>query len=154
MFEFKVPEHFDEVLKFSLMEALTGRRSRRVFMGAEIPDGVFQFKSQHDPVPLSHFEKLLLLTACGGNTGWNNMIYRGDRYAPHLSNYAEAAGGRTFPSAAGFETSKTFFTDDEGLYVLDVNDAPALVDKDDDGTFDIEKRNFSMGITANSTILQ
>jgi hypothetical protein len=35
-------------------------------------------------------------------------------YAPHLSNYAAAAGGRVFPSAAGFHTSQIFFTDDEG----------------------------------------
>lgn len=139
MFEFKVPENFKDVLNFSLMEALTGRRSRRFFMGAEIPDGIFQYKSKHAPMPLSNFEKLLLLTACGGNTGWHNMIYRGANYAPELSNYSGAAGGRTFPSAAGFHTSKTFFTDDEGVYVLDVRDAPSLVDKDSQGRFEIEQ---------------
>ena len=36
----------DELLKFPLMEALTGRRSRRFCMGAEIPDGVLAFKSK------------------------------------------------------------------------------------------------------------
>jgi hypothetical protein len=101
----KVPAGFKDMLDFGLAEALLGRRSRRFFMGAEIPDGVFAFKSRHDAIPLSELEKLLVVTACGGNTGWHNMIYRAERYAPHLSNYAGAAGGRTFPSAAGFHTS-------------------------------------------------
>jgi hypothetical protein len=82
-------------------------------MAAEIPDGVLAYKSRHKPVPLSELEKLLVVTACGGNTGWHHMIYRAKRYAPHLSNYSGAAGGRSFPSAAGFHTSNTFFTDDE-----------------------------------------
>ena len=58
---------------------------------------------------------MLVLTAAAGNTGWHYMITRHARYAPHLSNYSGAAGGRTFPSAAGFHTSEVFFTDDEAL---------------------------------------
>jgi hypothetical protein len=88
---------------------------------------------------LSELEKLLVVAACGGNTGWHHLIYRAERYAPHLSNYAGAASGRTFPSAAGFHTSKTFFTDDAGVYVLDVRDAPALAERRSDGSLDFEK---------------
>ena len=113
------PPGFQDMLEFGFIEALTGRRARRFFMGAEIPDGVLAYKSRHDPVPLSELEKLLVVTACGGNTGWHHMLYRAKLYAPHLSNYSGAAGGRTFPSAAGFHTSNTFFTDDEGVYLLD-----------------------------------
>jgi hypothetical protein len=133
-----VPPGFQDMLELGLVEALLGRRSRRFFLGAEIPDGVLAYKSRHDPVPLSELEKLLVVTACGGNTGWHNMIYRAERYAPHLSNYAGAAGGRTFPSAAGFHTSMTFFTDDAGLYVLDARDAPALAERDEAGSLDLE----------------
>jgi hypothetical protein len=61
------------------------------------------------------------------------MIYRAKRYVPHLSNYAAAAGGRSFPSAAGYHTSKTFFTDDEGVYLLDNRDSPACTDRAADG---------------------
>lgn len=132
-----IPAGFDKMMEFGLIEALLGRRSRRFFMGGEIPDGVFAFKSRHAPVPLSELEKLLVVAACGGNTGWHNMIYRAAHYAPHLSNYAGAAGGRTFPSAAGFHTSMTFFTDDEGLFVLDARDAPALVEGDATGEKDL-----------------
>lgn len=106
-----VPPGFKDMQAFSLIEALLGRRSRRFFRGATIPDGVFAYKSRHDVEPLSELEKLLVVTACGGNTSWHHMIYRARRYAPHLSNYAGAAGGRTFPSAAGFHTSMTFFTE-------------------------------------------
>ncbi len=113
-----------ELQQYPLVQALLTRRSRRFFMSAEIPDGVFKYKSKQQPFPLSELEKLLVVGACGGATAWHYMIYRADRYAPKLANYAGAAAGRIFPSAAGFHTSKTFFTDDDGVYVLDNRDAP------------------------------
>ncbi len=133
-----VPPGFQNMQAFSLLEALLGRRSRRFFMGAEIPDGVFAYKSRHEIEPLSELEKLLVVTACGGNTSWHHLIYRSQQYAPHLSNYAGAAGGRTFPSSAGFHTSMTFFTDDEGVYVLDNRDATALTERENDGSLNLE----------------
>ncbi len=125
-------------LEFPLSRALLGRRSRRFFMGAEIPDGVFAYTSRHRPLPLSELEKLLVATACGSNTGWHHMLHRAERYAPHLSNYCGAAGGRTFPSAAGFHTSMTFFTDDDGVYVLDDRDAPAFAERQENGSMDLD----------------
>lgn len=133
-----LPPGFRDMLDFGLVDALLGRRSRRFFMGAEIPDGVFAFTSEHSPVPLSELEKLLVTAACGSNTGWNNLIYRAEHYAPHLSNYAGGAGGRTFPSAAGFHTSMTFFTDDDGVFMLDVRDAPAFAEQHEDGSIDLD----------------
>ena len=129
---------FKDMLAFGLIEALLGRRSRRVFLGAEIPDGVFAYESGHPPVPLSELEKLLVVAACGSNTGWHHLIYRAERYAPYLSNYAGAAGGRTFPSAAGFHTSMTFFTDDQGVYVLTARDAPAFAERQEGGSIELE----------------
>jgi hypothetical protein len=123
---------------FPLIEALLGRRSRRFFMGAEIPDGTFAYKSDHEALPLTDLEKMLVVSACGGNTSWHHLIYRAARYAPHLSNYAGAAGGRTFPSAAGFHTSQTFFTDDSGVYMLELCDAPAFDERADDGSLSLE----------------
>jgi hypothetical protein len=132
------PRGFQDMMAFGLVEALVGRRSRRVYMGAEIPDGVFAYSSRSDPVPLSDREKYLVVAACSGNTSWHHMIFRGQRYAPHLANYAGAAGGRTFPSSAGFETSKTFFTDDEGVYFVEMRDAPAFAERSDDGSLDFD----------------
>ncbi len=124
------------LFQFPLLEALLGRRSRRFFAGARIPDGVFEYTSNKQPQPLSELEKMLVVSACGGNTSWQHLIYRAASYAPHLSNYEAAASGRTFPSAAGFHTSQIFFTDDEGLYMLDMRDAPAFADTAEDGTLD------------------
>jgi len=39
-----LPAGFQEMLEFGLIEGLMGRRARRFFMGAEIPDGVLALK--------------------------------------------------------------------------------------------------------------
>jgi hypothetical protein len=78
-------------------------------------------------MPLDELERLLVLTAMGGTTGWHYSITRHARYAPHVSNYA-AAAGRTFPSAAGFHSAELFFTDDSGVWFFPTRDAGALVD--------------------------
>jgi hypothetical protein len=44
--ENSLPPGFQDMLAFGLVEALMGRRARRFFMGAEIQDGVFAYKSR------------------------------------------------------------------------------------------------------------
>ena len=134
----KILPGFEDMMSFGLIEALLGRRSRRFFMGAEIPDGVFAYTSRHKPFPLTELEKFLVVAACSGNSSWHHMIYRAQRYAPFLSNYAGAAGGRTFPSSAGFHTSQTFFTDDEGVYLVEMRDAPAFAERTAEGALDLD----------------
>ncbi|WP_135611583.1 hypothetical protein [Methanococcoides sp. AM1] len=134
----KFPPGFEDARNFTLIDTLLGRRSRRFFMGAEIPDGYFAYRSKYEPKPLTELEQIMLLTAVAGNTGWHNMIMRGEVYVPDLSNYAGSAGGRTFPSAAGFHTSEIFFTDDDGVYIFETRDAPALDEPAEDGTLDLE----------------
>lgn len=127
----------NELLKFPLMEAMTGRRSRRFCMGAEIPDGVLAFKSKQKPLPLSEIEQLLVVTSMGGVTGWNFAIMRHRSYAPKLSNYCGSPVGRIFPSAAGFLTSELFFTDDNGTYFFPTRDFHPEVEIQD-GKVDLE----------------
>ncbi len=133
-----LPPGFTDALAFPLVEALFGRRARRFSRGAAIPDGPLTFTSRHAPLPLSELEQLLVLTAAAGNTGWHYMITRNARYAPYLANYSGAAGGRTFPSAAGFHTSEVFFTDDQGVYFFPVRDAPALVQREPGTPLDVD----------------
>ncbi|MCC7477014.1 hypothetical protein IT575_01030 [bacterium] len=116
-------------VQFPLIEALHGRRARRFGLGFEIPDGPLAYKSRHAPQPLDPTEQMLVLASMAGNTGWHHMITRNERYAPQLANYSAAAGGRTFPSAAGFHTCEFFYTDDEGVYLLPTRDSGALLER-------------------------
>ncbi len=92
-----MPPGFQDMLEFGLAEALLGRRSRRFFMGAEIPDGFFAYKSKFDPLPLSELEKLLVVLACGTNTSWNHLIYRAKRYAPTFPIMLQRRAVAPFP---------------------------------------------------------
>jgi hypothetical protein len=122
------PPGLSDLLRFPFTEALFGRRARRFFHGATIPDGPLAFASRHPPLPLTDLERMLVLAAVSGNTGWNYGITHNLTYAPFLPNYAGSAGGRTFPSSAGFHTSEVFFTDDDGVFFFATRDAPALND--------------------------
>lgn len=132
-----LPQGYYDALEFPLVAGLFGRRARRFSLGTTLPDGPLAFTSRHEPLPLSELEQIMVLTAAGGNTGWHYMITRHARYAPHMSNYSAAAGGRTFPSAAGFHTSELFFTNDEGVFFFPTRDAPALVERGGDGGLDV-----------------
>ena len=76
MEQMNFPPGFQDMLSFGLIEALLGRRSRRFFVGADIPDGVFAYKSLKKPMPLTELEKMLVVSACGGNTSWHHMIHQ------------------------------------------------------------------------------
>jgi hypothetical protein len=43
-----LPPGYNDMLNFRLIDALMGRRSRRFFMGAEIPDGVLHQLAPYD----------------------------------------------------------------------------------------------------------
>lgn len=112
-----------QTLQFPLVEGILGRRSRRFPVGGAIPSGTLAFRSSKDPQPLSELERALVLSLVTGVSGWNFGISHHDGYAPALPNYPSSAGGRHFPSAAGFHTTEFFFTDDSGTYFLSSRDA-------------------------------
>ena len=74
-----------ELAAFPLLEALYGRRSRRFALGDEIPDGPLAYRSRHEPVPLTDLERMLVLSAMGGTTGWHFSITRHARYAASIT---------------------------------------------------------------------
>ena len=123
----KLPRGMVEAAQFPLIEAIQGRRSRRFALGASIPDGPLAYTSKHAPASLDELEQMVLLTTVAGNTGWSNLIPHNRFYGSKMPNYAGAAGGRSFPSAAGFHTSEIFFTDDSGVYFLPTRDMGAVV---------------------------
>ncbi|TQV86319.1 hypothetical protein FKG94_00775 [Exilibacterium tricleocarpae] len=120
------PPGLVEAANFPLIEAIHGRRSRRFARGASIPGGPLAYTSKHPPQPLDELQQLLLLTAVCGNTGWSNLIPYNRHYRPAIPNYAAAAGGRSFPSAAGFHTTEIFYTDDKGVYFFPTRDLAPL----------------------------
>ncbi len=132
-----MPKGLIEAANFPLLEAIHGRRSRRFALGARIPKGPLAYTSKHKPAPLTELEQMLLLTTVAGNTGWSNLIPYNRNYLPKIPNYAAAAGGRTFPSAAGFHTTDFFYTDDEGVYFLSTRDMPASSARDEKGITDL-----------------
>ena len=111
-----------EAATFPLIEAIHGRRSRRFAKGTSIPNGPLAFTSRHAPEPLDPAEQMLLISTLAGNTGWANLFAHHPGYGGNLPNYTTAAGGRSFPSSAGFNTSEFFFTDDTGVYFLPTRD--------------------------------
>lgn len=111
-----------EATQFPLLDALTGRRSRRFPVGGRIPAGALAYTSRQPVQPLSDVERALVLSVTAGVTGWHYGITHHPGYAPSLPNYSGSATGRTFPSAAGFHTSQLFFTDDSGTYLLPTRD--------------------------------
>jgi hypothetical protein len=116
------PRGLVEAATFPLMEAIHGRRSRRFAKGASIPDGPLAFTSAQAPEPLDPLEQMLLIATIAGNTGWVELFAHHPDYKGKLPNYTTAAGGRSFPSSAGFNTSEFFFTDDTGVYFLPTRD--------------------------------
>jgi hypothetical protein len=116
------PNGLAEAATFPLIEAIHGRRSRRFARGASIPDGPLAFTSRREPEALDSLEQMLLISTIAGNTGWAELFAHHPGYAARLPNYTTAAGGRSFPSSAGFHTSEFFFTDDTGVYFLPTRD--------------------------------
>ena len=60
-----------EVLEFPLMEAIFGRRARRVGLGMSVPSGPLASQSKSEPKPLTELERAVLVAAATGVTGWN-----------------------------------------------------------------------------------
>lgn len=127
-----IPSGFQDALRFPLFSALQGRRSRRFSLGAEIPDGPLKYASKKTSIPLSQLEQQMILAAVAGNTGWHFMIPWNEANAPDLPRFSNSAGGRTFPSAAGWHTTDFFYTDDTGVYFLSTRDAHPSVDTSED----------------------
>lgn len=118
----------EQLARFPLLDAIHGRRSRRFPMGGHVPAGPLAFKSNQEPMPLSDLERAIVLATTTGVTGWHHGITHHPGYAPALPNYSLHAGGRTFPSAAGFEIAEFFFTDESGTYYLPTREATPEVD--------------------------
>lgn len=111
-----------DLLNYPLMDAMFGRRARRFGLGMEIPSGPLKFKSRHQPIPLSEFEKAILVAAGTGVTGWSFGVPHGPDRPNEHAHYSLRYTGRTAPTAGGFGTPAMLITDDEGTYLVNTRD--------------------------------
>lgn len=110
------PHGWEEALNYPLMESILNRRSRRFGLGMELKDTTLEFKSDHDPVPLNELEEALLVWAGTGLTGLCLADLPPETGIDLLCQWT----GRTWPSACNNHGTELFYTNDEGLYHVDV----------------------------------
>jgi hypothetical protein len=106
------------VWNYPLFDALFGRRSRRFGLGLEITEGPYKYKSRHAPLPLSEREEAILVAAGIGFSG--TALWDQCRPLPF-----RGGDGRTFPSTSRGRRTALFFTNDQGVYVIDAAAPPA-----------------------------
>jgi hypothetical protein len=112
------PNPVHKIWEYPLFDALFGRRSRRFGLGFETTEGPFKYKSRHTPLPLSDIEEAMLVAAGVGFSGI--ALWDQNRPLPY-----RACDGRTFPSTSRGRRTALFFTNDQGVYVIDPTAPPA-----------------------------
>jgi len=103
-------------LKAGLFDVMVNRRSRRVGLGMSIPEGPFQYTSEHKPAPLTEAEEAALAFAACGVTG----------YALADLSYGPTQGGsmlvgrlgRTAASPDAVHAVAVVVTNDRGTWLL------------------------------------
>ena len=115
---FTIKPGYLEAFKYPLMDAIFNRRSRRFGLGMELADTTLEFKSSHPPVPLDEFEEAVLVWSGTGLTGLCLADLPPETGIDLLCQWT----GRTWPSACNNHGTELFFTNDSGLYFVDVKE--------------------------------
>ena len=84
-------------------------------LGMEMP-GTLEYASPYEPVPLTELEEALLLVAGTGLTGLNLGDIDPSMGADAMVQWT----ARTWPSSCSNHGTELFFTNDDGLYFLDM----------------------------------
>ena len=111
-----LPPQAEAAWDYPLYDAIMGRRSRRFGLGMEMTSGPFQYKSNKEPVGLDDLETAMLVAAATATTG------------PILAETELPGGmvktiGKPYPSAMGSHRARLFFTNDNGVYVINADQA-------------------------------
>jgi hypothetical protein len=107
---------FLDPLKATLFEVLLNRRSRRVGLGMRIPAGPLQYRSPHQPVPLTEDEEAALAFAACGVTGYAlaDLSYGAGEGGSMLAGRL----GRTVASPDAVNAVSVLVTNDHGTWLL------------------------------------
>ncbi len=96
-----------------LADAVFTRRSRRVGLGMQIPDGPLAYESPHPPVALSEAEEAFLVWIGTGVTG----LALADLPTEGIS-WMHGFSGRSWPCSCNSHSTELFFTNDAGLHLV------------------------------------
>ena len=107
---------YQEAINYPLFDSIWNRRSRRFGLGMELSDTTLAYKSDAPPIPLDELEEALLVWSGTGLTGLCLADLPPETGIDLLCQWT----GRTWPSACNNHGTELFFTNDEGLYFIDV----------------------------------
>lgn len=110
------PDGLWDALGYPFFQSVFDRKSRRVGLGMRVESQVLDYTSPYEPVPLSELEEALLCTAGTGLTGLNLGDLDPARGMSTLVQWTT----RTWPSSCSNHGTELFFTNDDGLYLLDM----------------------------------
>ena len=115
-------------LTYPLFQSIFDRKSRRVGLGMTVGSDVIPYESPYEPVALSELEEALLVMAATGLTGLNLADLDPVRGMSTLVQWTN----RTWPSACSNHGTELFFSNDDGLWM--VNMFGLVPDQDDIST--------------------
>jgi hypothetical protein len=110
-----LPAGLEDSLAYPFFQSVWDRKSRRMALGMEMT-GTLEYTSPYEPVPLTELEEALLLVAGTGLTGLNLGDIDPSQGADALVQWTN----RTWPSSCSNHGTELFFTNDDGLYFLDM----------------------------------
>jgi len=114
--KFELAEKYEKAMNYPLFDSIFNRRSRRFGLGMKLEDETLGFESNYDPIPLEEMEEALLVWAGTGLTGLCLADLPPETGIDLLCQWT----GRTWPSACNNHGTELFFTNDKGLYHVDV----------------------------------
>jgi hypothetical protein len=109
------PPGLVDALNYPYFQSVWDRKSRRMGLGMTMP-GVLGYESPYEAVPLTELEEALLLVAGTGLTGLNLGDIDPSMGADALVQWTN----RTWPSSCSNHGTELFFTNDDGLFFLDM----------------------------------
>ena len=109
------PPGLDDSLGYPFFQSVFDRKSRRMGLGMSMP-GTLGYDSPYEAVPLTELEEALLLVVGTGLTGLNLGDIDPSMGADAMVQWT----ARTWPSSCSNHGTELFFTNDDGLYFLDM----------------------------------
>ncbi|MEO2139217.1 MAG: hypothetical protein ABGX91_03125 [Thermoleophilia bacterium] len=110
------PLGFTDALTYPHFQSVFDRKSRRVALGMTVESDVIEYSSPYEPVPLSELEEALLVMAATGLNGLALADLDPQRGMSTLVQWTN----RTWPSACSNHGTELFWSNDDGLWWLDI----------------------------------